>query len=148
MSTKIIDHFIGLRRVITHLATATFAPLGLATSQVGLLRELERVGRASQATVARTLAHDPAALVRSLDALESRGWVRREASATDRRQKEVSLTDEGRRAVARVNEAYAELTARVDAALTPAERKTYVALTDKLIAALSPEQPIAAEVVS
>ena len=138
MSTNIIDRFIELRRVIAHLATAAYAPHEVTPSQAALLRELDRVGRASQSAVARTIAQDPAALVRALDVLEARGWVRREASATDRRQKEVSLTEAGRVAARRLDAAYAELTERVDAALSPAERKTYLALTNKLIVALAP----------
>lgn len=134
-----MDRFVELRRVIARAAAAAFAEHSVGTAQVSVMRELGRVGSASQATLARTLAQDPAALGRGLDALESLGWVRREVSATDRRQKEASLTDEGKRALRRLNRAYDALTARIDDALTDSERERFVALSEKIIAALSDE---------
>ena len=123
-----------------------FAPHDVGTTQASVMRELGRVGHASQASLARTIVQDPAALARAIDVLEARGWVRRIASTADRRQKEVRLTDEGERAVERIDESYAALTTRIDAALTAEERELFASLADKMIAALAPGAEASAEV--
>lgn len=133
-------HFVELRRVIARAATAAFTKHKVGAAQVSVMRELGRVGSASQACLARTLAQDPAALGRGLDALESLGWVHREVSTTDRRQKEASLTPEGKRALRRLNRAYDTLTERIDNALTERERECFVALSEKIITALNGEE--------
>ena len=47
------------------------------------------------AALARDLAHDKGAMTRMIDALEARGWVRRDRHADDRRLNLLALTPEG-----------------------------------------------------
>lgn len=57
---------------------------------------------ATTAHLARDLEIDPGAMTRSVDRLVAKGLVRRERSQEDRRVVHLVLTDEGRRAAARV----------------------------------------------
>lgn len=65
--------------------------------------------------------------------LERRGLLHRERSATDRRSKELLLTDEGVALLQRLDTAGAELWARVVSELTDDEVSQLVGLTDRII---------------
>lgn len=136
MSTDLIAAVIRLRRSLTRAAASFASTTGVGPRQVGVLRELRHTGPLSQVELARSTATDPAGLMRAIDALEARGWVRRASSDHDRRRKLVSLTPHGERAFRAIDAAYAPLRQLADGALTDAERRQFVALTEKLAAAL------------
>lgn len=126
-----------LRRSLSRAAAAIFARTGVGPKQVLVMRELARLGSTSQVDLALGTATDPAALMRAIDALERRGWVRRAGCTDDRRKKLVSLTPEGRREVGALDEAYESLRALLDEGLTAAERKQFCAIAAKLIARMN-----------
>jgi DNA-binding MarR family transcriptional regulator len=68
--------------------------LGLTRSQGWVLNHLFRNDGMTQSDLADLLQIEKATLGRLLDRLEAKGWVRREADATDRRAKRVFLTEE------------------------------------------------------
>jgi DNA-binding MarR family transcriptional regulator len=68
--------------------------LGLTRSQWWVLTHLYRNDGATQSELADVLEVEKASLGRLLDRLETKGWVRREADAHDRRAKRVYLTEE------------------------------------------------------
>ncbi len=136
MSTDVLETLRRLRRSLTRAAGAVFAESGVGTKQVGVLRELRRFGSISQVELARATATDPAALMRALDALERRGWLQRSSCDGDRRRKLVSLTDDGRRALADLDAGYDKLSALAGEPLSPAERKQFIALAGRIAAAL------------
>jgi DNA-binding MarR family transcriptional regulator len=68
--------------------------LGLTRSQWWVLTHLYRNDGATQSELAEVLEVEKASLGRLLDRLETKGWVRREADAHDRRAKRVYLTEE------------------------------------------------------
>jgi DNA-binding MarR family transcriptional regulator len=126
-----------LRRSLSRAAAAVFARTGAGPKQVIVMRELSRLGATSQVDLALSTATDPAALMRAIDALERRGWVRRASCEGDRRKKLVSLTVEGRREVGALDEAYESLRALLQEGLTVAERRQFCAIAAKLIAKMN-----------
>lgn len=131
MSTDVLEAFRDLKRSLSRAALVAFAETGAGPTQVQLLREL-RAGAVSQADLARATFTEPAALMRAIDALERRGWTRRESCPDDRRRKLVSLTAEGRRAAAALDRAYETLRSGTNRALTRAERAQFCALAAKV----------------
>jgi MarR family 2-MHQ and catechol resistance regulon transcriptional repressor len=132
ISTDVIDAIRVLRRSLTRAATAAFAETGVGPKQVVVLRELRRVGKASQVELSRATATDPAAMMRAIDALEGRGWVQRSSCEDDRRCKLVSLTPEGRRALRGIDVSYEALRSLANGALASGERKQFCELAAKV----------------
>jgi len=73
------------------------APLDLKTADYIVLAILANGGSATASTVCSFLAHDPGAMTRKIDVLESRGLVRRVRSESDRRAIKLELTPEGKK---------------------------------------------------
>jgi DNA-binding MarR family transcriptional regulator len=135
MSTDLIQSIVRLRRALTRAAATAFAGSGVGPRQLGVLRELRRAGPLLQVDLARSTATDPAGLMRAIDALEERGWVERSSSEQDRRCKRVSLTPRGKLALEELDVTYEPLRALAQGALTPAERRQFSALAEKLASA-------------
>jgi MarR family 2-MHQ and catechol resistance regulon transcriptional repressor len=71
-------------------------PFGLSASQYGVLDTLAERGPVHQQELAEALARSKAQMTAIIDALEGRGFVRRERHAVDRRFISVYLTEAGR----------------------------------------------------
>ncbi|WP_030231002.1 MarR family winged helix-turn-helix transcriptional regulator [Streptomyces sp. NRRL S-455] len=86
--------------VTTHYAdfTTAAADMGLTSSQAKTLTVLRRAP-ASMRSLAHTLACDASNMTGIIDRLEKRDLVRREVSPTDRRVKNVALTEVGQKAI-------------------------------------------------
>ncbi len=136
MSADVIDALRELRRSLSRAAATAFAETGVGGRQIVVLRELRSAGRASQAALSRATMTDPAAMMRALSALERRGWVLRASCADDRRCKLVSLTPDGRRALAELDRPFEALRALANRALSGGERTRFCAIAAKLAAAL------------
>ncbi len=83
--------------------------LGLTRSQWWVLNHLFRNNGATQSELADILEIEKATLGRLLDRMETKGWIRREEHATDRRAKCVFLTDEVEPVVKTMRAAAADL---------------------------------------
>jgi DNA-binding MarR family transcriptional regulator len=83
--------------------------LGLTRSQWWVLNHLYRNDGITQSELADILEVERATLGRLLDRLETKGWVRREGHAADRRAKRVFLTEEVEPALKAMRAAAAEL---------------------------------------
>src|SRR5258705_5272215 len=87
-------------------AAAAFAerirPLELTPPQAGVLRRLGQFPGPSQRGLADALGMHAPRLVALIDELEDRGLVARDRDPDDRRNYAISLTDEGRRALAQL----------------------------------------------
>jgi DNA-binding MarR family transcriptional regulator len=137
---EVLRRFAEQQRELARLQAQTDVPvvmeLDLTMQQ---LRTLTLVAHAEGLT-AQALAgrlRVSAATVSGLVArLERRGLVRRERSATDRRSKELRLTDAGVALLQRLDTAGAELWARVVSELTNDEVSQLVGLTDRIIGVL------------
>lgn len=71
-------------------------PFGLSASQYGVLDTLQQRGPTHQQELAEALGRSKAQMTAIIDALESRGLVRRERHEVDRRFISVYLTEAGR----------------------------------------------------
>lgn len=74
---------------------AAFAELGLTVVQWSALTGIYLGRTPTCAVLAREMAHDKGAMTRMIDALEAKGWVRRDRDSGDRRVINLSLTDAG-----------------------------------------------------
>ena len=96
---RALDAYATLQRAATMAAAQVeqaVHPFGLSASQFGVLETLEERGPVHQQELAEALGRSKAQMTAIIDALEARGWVRRERHATDRRFISVHLTDDGR----------------------------------------------------
>ncbi|MFI9583900.1 MarR family winged helix-turn-helix transcriptional regulator [Streptomyces sp. NPDC052236] len=91
--------------VSTHYAdfATAAADTGLTSSQAKTLTVLRRAP-ASMRSLAHTLACDASNMTGIIDRLEKRDLVRREVSATDRRVKNVALTEAGQKLIDTIRE--------------------------------------------
>lgn len=86
-----------------------------------------------QVTLASKVAFDAATFGSVIGRLESKGWVRREADAADRRRKLLWVTPAGEAAALAMKRAVARAQRRILGPLAPQERETLVALLGKLV---------------
>ena len=103
-------------RKTTALYDAALAPAGIGVAQFSLMRRIERVGMVSLTELAGLAELDRSTVGRNVRVLERMGLVR-EATAEDRRETAVSLTDAGRETVRRAAPLWAEAQRRVELAL-------------------------------
>ncbi|MGW0531162.1 MarR family winged helix-turn-helix transcriptional regulator [Streptomyces sp. NPDC003032] len=113
--------------------TAAAAAHGLTYSQAKALNVLRQGGPASMRSMAASFRCDASNMTGIIDRLESRGLVRREPSPTDRRVKNVALSEDGVAAVENIRSAMHATHQALDA-LSGEER----AILQALLARLSP----------
>jgi DNA-binding MarR family transcriptional regulator len=104
-------------------ATARAEESGFELYDYSLLAILGEGARETQATIADALALDPSRLVALLDSLEQRGMVVRQRDLLDRRRHVVSITDAGRKELARVRAIVRQLEDEFFAPLDAASRE-------------------------
>lgn len=102
--------------------------LGLTRSQWWVLNHLFRNDGATQSELAVILELEKPSLGRLLDRLESKGWVRRESDAGDRRVRRVFLTEEVQPAIKAMRAAAAEVRREALAGLAVEEQERFVDL--------------------
>lgn len=100
--------------------------LGLTRSQWWVLNHLFRNDGTTQSELAVVLEIEKASLGRLLDRMEAKGWVRREADASDRRAKRVFLTREVEPAIKAMRAAAAELRRDALAGLSAEQQEQFV----------------------
>jgi len=100
--------------------------LGLTRSQWWVLNHLFRNDGTTQSELAVVLEIEKASLGRLLDRMEAKGWVRREADASDRRAKRVYLTPEVEPAIKAMRAAAAELRRDALAGLSAEQQEQFV----------------------
>ena len=86
-------------------ADRRLAPLELSAAQFIIIANLAGAeGRMSASDLCKGISYDAGAMTRMLDRLESKGLIRRNRSAHDRRLMHLELTEEGRAAYPRMRE--------------------------------------------
>ena len=133
-----------ISRLSLHVARVqeeSFGRFGLNRGEVGVLAALMLAGpkqRLSPTQLFKGLMLSSAGITSRLDRLESRGYIRRTRSATDRRSVLVEITDTGRKVLDQAITADAAREGEMVAGLSRAERRSLAALLRKLIATLEP----------
>ena len=87
-----------------------------------------------QVTLAGRVAFDAATSGSVLGRLEAKGWVRREADASDKRRKLLWITPEGEQVALRMKRAVSRAQQRIVSPLNARERDQLTALLAKLVA--------------
>jgi DNA-binding MarR family transcriptional regulator len=83
-------------RAVTSLYETELRKAGIKPTQFTILRFLDNAPGASQTRMGAELALDHTTLVRTVDLLAAKGWVRR-GESPDRRERRLELTGAGRR---------------------------------------------------
>jgi MarR family transcriptional regulator, lower aerobic nicotinate degradation pathway regulator len=104
----------------------------LTPPQFAALAKLADVGETSQNQLGQLIAMDAATVKGVIDRLKARGLVKLTRHEVDKRRLLVSLTPEGREAVARLVPAAERITAETVAPLTAKEAATLMKLLAKL----------------
>jgi DNA-binding MarR family transcriptional regulator len=105
----------------------------LRLGDVALLASLRDDGPAAQRVLGQRLGLDPSDVLRLVDALEEREWVRRARDSADRRRTIVSLTAVGERRLDAALDACREAQDAVLAPLSARERATLHELAGRLL---------------
>ena len=125
-------NFVFILNDVARLMRTTFdrrvRSLGLTRSQWWVLNHLFRNDGATQSELAVILELEKPSLGRLLDRLESKGWVRRESDAGDRRVRRVFLTEEVQPAIKAMRAAAAEVRREALAGLAVEEQERFVDL--------------------
>jgi DNA-binding MarR family transcriptional regulator len=100
--------------------------------QFAILQALMDEPGADQITVAQRVALDAATSGSVIMRLEERGWLRREASSTDRRRKLLWLTPEGEKAALEMKKPARKVQQRLLDALDEAEKQQFVSMLKRI----------------
>ena len=114
----------GVMRLRRRLASERHPDNDLSIGQMVVLGLLVRLGEQTVGDLARAERVQPPSMTRTVNCLESEGYVVRRPHETDGRQVVVSITDAGRAAVLADRQRRDAWLARRLAELTPAERAT------------------------
>ena len=134
-TARALDAFVKLMRASDSVLARTHHVLvahGLSHSQFGVLEALYHVGPMCLSTVASKILKTSGNLTLVVKNLESRGLVRREQDAKDRRYFALHLTPKGRTLIARVFPEHSQNIVREMSILSSAEQKELARLCKKL----------------
>jgi DNA-binding MarR family transcriptional regulator len=106
----------------------TLAEVDIRPAQYSVLLVIEANHGLSQSAISETLGIERARLVRLLDSLEARRFVQRRRSRSDRRSHVLSLTAQGRTALARIKALADEHEQRLAQKVGSGSRKTLLRL--------------------
>lgn len=114
------------------LFTQEMAAFDVTAVQFAILQTLLDSPGADQITVAQRVALDAATSGSVIGRLESRGWLRREADAVDKRRKLLWLTSAGRKAALQMKKPVEKVQLKLLAALTETEKAQLIELLQKI----------------
>lgn len=121
--------------VTLHRLSLALSDLDLTASELNALGNLGDGRARTTSQLGRAVGVRPTTLTGVLDRLESRGYLTRTASPTDRRATVITTTDAGRRVAKRIRKAMTDLERRALATLPPesveAFRAVLTALTEE-----------------
>ncbi|WP_281218159.1 MarR family winged helix-turn-helix transcriptional regulator [Nocardia gamkensis] len=119
--------------MVTRAADAAAGNSGLGVGHHLVLKMLAAVGPCSQQVLCAELRIDRSVMVGIADDLEKSGYVRRERDPADRRAYAVTITQPGRRVLAKAEKTIPEFLDQTFSALTSAERDQLTTLLSKLL---------------
>ncbi|BBU28838.1 MarR family transcriptional regulator [Burkholderia sp. THE68] len=90
------------RNVLVMRTDQALKPLDLTSPQIGVILLLASGRARTPLELSREMSYDSGSMTRMLDRLEKKGFVSRARSEADRRMVELSLTERGRDAAARL----------------------------------------------
>ena len=143
---RALDAYWALQRAATlaaaHVDDAVH-PFGLSASQYGVLDTLQQRGPTHQQELAEALGRSKAQMTAIIDAPETRGLVRRERHAVDRRFISVYLTEAGRVLLAEAAPARTDAVVALMRELSGEQKTRLTRLCRRLLRVLDPEARVA-----
>jgi MarR family transcriptional regulator, lower aerobic nicotinate degradation pathway regulator len=120
----------------------TLKPLDLRAHHYIVLKQLETLGTASQASLAEALGLDYSNMATLTGQLAERGLIERYRHESDKRRYVVELSTSGSKLVAEADQAIAEGEEQMVSALSPEEREQLLVLLGKVadVASLCPRE--------
>lgn len=119
---------------------AALEPLGVTTTQFRILTALARGGRRSSAELSRLFGVKPQTMIKQIVHLEGNGLIERNLAKNSKRVLEVSLTEEGRRALRACDKAATAVETDIFSCFAPGELEKYRALMEKVLAHMRHDQ--------
>jgi DNA-binding MarR family transcriptional regulator len=126
----------GLMLRMQRLLNRRMADQGASLARTKLLLFLDKRGAARAADIAEFFDNAPRTVTEAIDGLERDGLVQRTPDARDRRVKQVSITEEGRRVIGETEPLRQELIESIFGVLSDDERKSLGAMMGRMIEAL------------
>ncbi|MFI9719680.1 MarR family winged helix-turn-helix transcriptional regulator [Streptomyces sp. NPDC052396] len=117
------------------LVTEALAQDGMRMSHHAVLSAVADLGPVAQAELGRTTGFDPKDMVGILNDLQAQQLVTRAPDPADRRKNAITLTEEGRRRLARLTRLGDEANESLLSALTPVERELFLELLARVVEA-------------
>ena len=122
------------RNVLAARMDRAVAPLGLTSSQIGVILLLWYERARTPNEMSRVLSYDTGSMTRLLDRLEKKGFLVRQRSQADRRVVELVLTDAGRDAARQLPERVSNVLKAQLSGFSADEVTTLVRLLQRFIA--------------
>jgi DNA-binding MarR family transcriptional regulator len=116
------------------------APHGLNVRQYGLLLLLQNEGPQAQIVLSERVGLDRTTVMRTIDLLEERGFVRRDPHPNDRRKHSVALTNAGAELLEQTLPEIRQAEHEVTAVLSQQEQKQLLLLLTRLLGAGTEER--------
>ena len=142
MESRVSDALVAIRRIVR---AAEFASrdltraTGLTPSQLIVLQIVARAGEPGAGAIAEAARLSQATVTALLDKLEARGFIARQKGQTDRRRITVTLTAEGRKALAETPDLLQDRFAARFAKLADWEQASIIAALERVSALMDAE---------
>ncbi|MEK8051426.1 MarR family transcriptional regulator [Ideonella sp. DXS22W] len=128
-------HIRRLQQIAVALFLQETEAHGITPVQYAALQTVHDTPGLDQRSLARTIGFDTSTIAGVVDRLEARGWVRRNASPTDRRVRLLTITDEGAALLGAVLPDMLRAQTRMLAPLPAAERTEFMRMLRVLVTA-------------
>ncbi|GAA0663049.1 DNA-binding MarR family transcriptional regulator [Sphingomonas insulae] len=136
LASSLFSVFLRLHRLMNR----RMADHGASLARTKLLLFLDRRGPARAADIAEFFDNAPRTVTEAIDGLERDGLVVRTADARDRRVKQVSITDEGRRVIGETEPLRQDLIEGVFGVLSADERARMGDMLGRMAKALDAQE--------
>ena len=122
-----------IRKALVETFDRDLAPLGLNTAQALVLMFLVDGRAGTAAEVCKQISHDPGAMTRLIDKLETMGLVRRVRAREDRRSARLEITARGRQVHADMTRVQIDMLNRALRGFSPVEARTLEGLLKRVL---------------
>lgn len=136
LASSLFSMFLRMHRLMNR----RMAEQGASLARTKLLLFLDRRGPARAADIAEYFDNAPRTVTEAIDGLERDGLVVRTPDAHDRRVKQVSITDEGRRVIGETEPLRQELIGSVFGVLNAAEQEQLADMMARMLAAVDEQE--------
>lgn len=136
LASSLFSMFLRMHRLMNR----RMAEQGASLARTKLLLFLDRRGPARAADIADYFDNAPRTVTEAIDGLERDGLVVRTPDAHDRRVKQVSITDEGRRVIGETEPLRQELIGSVFGVLNAAEQEQLADMMARMLVAVDEQE--------